>query len=133
MIETIGFLELNSIAKGIEAADAILKAAEVDLIFAKPSCPGKYHVLFTGEVAAVKAPWWRRPLWRGSCVDQCVIPRVHPQVIKAINLAAPPSERKCRGRDGVFQRHRFHLRGGCGGEGGGCDAAGCPFGHRHRR
>ena len=37
MIETIGFLELNSIAKGIEAADAILKAAEVDLIFAKPS------------------------------------------------------------------------------------------------
>ena len=47
MIETIGFLELNSIAKGIEAADAILKAAEVDLILAKPNCPSKYHVLFT--------------------------------------------------------------------------------------
>ena len=43
--ETIGFLELNSIAKGVEAADAMLKAAEVELISARPSCPGKYHVL----------------------------------------------------------------------------------------
>ena len=51
-METIGFLELNSIAKGVEAADAMLKAAEVRLITARPSCPGKYHVLVTGEVAA---------------------------------------------------------------------------------
>ena len=41
--ETIGFLELNGIAKGVEAADAMLKAAEVELISARPSCPGKYH------------------------------------------------------------------------------------------
>ena len=52
MLETIGFLELNSIAKGVEAADLILKTAEVDLIFAKAGCPGKYYILFTGEVAA---------------------------------------------------------------------------------
>ena len=39
MLETIGFLELNSIAKGVEAADLILKTAEVDLIFAKAGCP----------------------------------------------------------------------------------------------
>ena len=55
MMETIGFLELNSIAKGVEAADFILKAAEVELLFAKPVCPGKYNVLFCGEVAAVTA------------------------------------------------------------------------------
>lgn len=55
MIETVGFLELNSIAKGVEAADGILKAAQVELTFAKPVCPGKYSILFTGEVAAVKA------------------------------------------------------------------------------
>ena len=41
MYETIGFLELNSIAKGVEAADAILKAAETDLLFARAGCPGK--------------------------------------------------------------------------------------------
>ena len=44
MLETIGFLELNSIAKGVEAADLILKTAEVDLIFAKAGCPGKYFL-----------------------------------------------------------------------------------------
>ena len=54
MLETIGFLELNSIAKGVEAADLILKTAEVDLIFAKAGCPGKYYVVLTGEVAAVR-------------------------------------------------------------------------------
>ncbi len=87
-IETVGFLELNSIAKGIEAADAILKAAQVDLIFAKPVCPGKYSVLFTGEVSAVKAS-----LDAGTAVadthtvDATVIPRIHPQVIKAISQA----------------------------------------------
>lgn len=39
---TIGFLELNSIAKGIQAADMMLKAAEIRLVSARPSCPGKY-------------------------------------------------------------------------------------------
>ena len=55
MFETIGFLELNSIAKGIEAADAMLKAAETELILAKAGCPGKYYILICGDVAAVKA------------------------------------------------------------------------------
>ena len=91
MLETIGFLELNSIAKGVEAADLILKTAEVDLIFAKAGCPGKYYILFTGEVAAVKASLDAGAAIGGNhTVDSCVIPRVHPQVIKAINLAAEP-------------------------------------------
>ena len=90
MMETIGFLETNSIAKGVEAADFILKAAEVELLFAKPVCPGKYNILFCGEVAAVTAS-----LEAGErsaehfVVDKVVIPRVHPQVIAAINLASP--------------------------------------------
>ena len=54
-METIGFLELNSIAKGMEAADAVLKAAAVNLVFSRAGCPGKYYLLFTGEVAAVQA------------------------------------------------------------------------------
>ena len=38
-MDSIGFLEFNSIAKGIEAADAVIKAADVHLAFAKASCP----------------------------------------------------------------------------------------------
>ena len=91
MYETIGFLELNSIAKGVEAADAILKAAETELLFARAGCPGKYYILFTGEVAAVTASIEAGALIGGAnVVDRCVIPRVHPQVIKAINMTAVP-------------------------------------------
>lgn len=89
---SIGFLELNSIAKGIEAADIVLKTAEVRLIFSRPGCPGKYYLLFTGEVAAVKASLDAGlAVGEGHVVDSCVIPRVHPQVIEAINLASPLS------------------------------------------
>jgi microcompartment protein CcmL/EutN len=92
-METIGFLELNSIAKGIEAADAILKAANVELVFAKASCPGKYFILFTGEVAAVTASLDAgSAIGEHSVVDSLVIPRVHPQVIHAINLSISPVE-----------------------------------------
>ena len=55
MIRTIGILESNSIAKGIEAADIVLKTADVSLLYARPVCPGKYSVLFHGDVAAVQA------------------------------------------------------------------------------
>nr|WP_325257246.1 BMC domain-containing protein [uncultured Oscillibacter sp.] len=92
-METIGFLELNSIAKGIEAADAMLKAAEVRLVAARPSCPGKYHVLVTGEVAAVQSSVEAgEEAAAGSVIDQVVIPRVHPQVIEAIGLSSVPEQ-----------------------------------------
>lgn len=92
-METIGFLELNSIAKGVEAADAILKAAEVRLIFAKATCPGKYTVLFSGDVAAAKASLEAGEAVAGEhAIDSVLIPRVHPQVIEAINMATYPEE-----------------------------------------
>ena len=90
-MEAIGFLELNSIAKGIEAADFILKTAEVQLLSAKASCPGKYYILFTGEVAAVKSSLDAgKKTGGGHVVDECIIPSVHPQVIKAINMTSLP-------------------------------------------
>ena len=101
MLETIGFLELNSIAKGVEAADIIVKTADVWLIYAKATCPGKYSILFTGEVAAVRSSLEAgAAVGGGHVVDNCLIPRVHPQVIKAINLAGAPQE---KGAIGVME------------------------------
>lgn len=92
-MQAIGFLEFNSIARGIESADAVLKAADVELCFAKASCPGKYYMLFCGEVAAVQASLdVGAELGANHLVDNCIIPRVHPQVIKAINMASIPEE-----------------------------------------
>lgn len=92
-MESIGFLEFNSIAKGIEAADAVIKAAAVHLLSAKAGCPGKYYLLFCGEVAAVQASLDAGKNIGGKyIVDSCVIPRVHPQVIRAIGMAGMPEQ-----------------------------------------
>ena len=98
MVNTIGFLELNSIAKGVEVADIVLKTAAVNLVFSKAGCPGKYYLLFTGEVAAVQASLDAGHTIGGSyVVDSCIIPRIHPQVIKAINMANLPEQLRAIG------------------------------------
>jgi len=52
---SIGLIELGSIAAGFEVCDAMLKAAEVELLLARSICSGKYMVLVRGDVAAVQA------------------------------------------------------------------------------
>lgn len=85
MYKTIGFIEFNSIAQGIEAADFMLKAAEVELIFSKPVCPGKFILLVAGDVAAVNSAV-EAGSSKGSqyVVDKLIISNVHPQIIPAI-------------------------------------------------
>lgn len=50
MSRALGLVEFKTIPKGIEAVDEMLKAAEVELVFASPICPGKYVVIVWGEV-----------------------------------------------------------------------------------
>ena len=91
MNNAVGFLELNSIAKGVEATDILLKTADVRLVFAKASCPGKYYILFTGEVAAVRSSMEAgTAVGGGNVVDTCVIPNIDPQVVKAVNMTSYP-------------------------------------------
>lgn len=88
MIRTIGMIELNSIARGIQVADEMLKAAEVNLIFAKSVCPGKYVILITGNVGAVEtAINHGMILGENYVVNRLLLPNVHPQVIPAINAS----------------------------------------------
>lgn len=84
----IGLVEFSSIAAGIEAADAMLKAAVVDLIFSRPICPGKYMVLVTGDVAAVENSV-KAGVEKGGAatVDEFVLPNVHPTVIPAMTAS----------------------------------------------
>jgi microcompartment protein CcmL/EutN len=115
MMNSIGFLEMNSIAKGVEAADSILKTAAVELLFAKAGCPGKYYILFTGEVAAVQASLETGCTIGGErVVDSCVIPRIHPQVIRAINMTNLPEEMRAIGVMEFFSVTAMRLRSmGC--------------------
>lgn len=54
MYHAIGMVELNSIAKGIEVTDVMLKSANVTLLSAKTLCPGKYLIMVGGDVTAVQ-------------------------------------------------------------------------------
>lgn len=78
----IGVLELCSVARGVEVADAVLKEAHVEMLFATPVQPGKYVMLFTGSVASVRASAARgAALAASDLVDQLVIPQVHEQIV----------------------------------------------------
>lgn len=85
MLNAIGGVELSSVAKGLETADAMLKTAKVALILSRSICPGKYIVLVSGDVGDVSAA-----VEAGSAkaahalVDSFVIPNIHPEVFPAI-------------------------------------------------
>lgn len=84
-IKAIGFLELNSIAKGIEVSDAMLKAAQVEMYLTSSTCPGKYIVLVYGDVAAVESAM-KNGIRLGSenVIDDLVIPNIEEQIFPAI-------------------------------------------------
>ena len=88
-LRTIGCVELNSISAGLHVADEMVKAAEVQLVLARPTCPGRYLVIVTGDTGAVKSSVEAgRAIGRDLVVDWFVIPSVHEAVIPAMNGTA---------------------------------------------
>jgi microcompartment protein CcmL/EutN len=84
-IVVIGVLELNSIATGIKVLDQIAKAAPVKIIDSRTICPGKYLIIFTGQVADVDASLTAGKIAGGGyIVDELFIPNLHSDVIPAI-------------------------------------------------
>lgn len=80
----IGFLEYISVGKGIEAADLISKNTAIEILLSAPNCPGRYQILFTGDVDAVKqAVELAESIADFSFLDSLVIPRVEDSVIAA--------------------------------------------------
>jgi microcompartment protein CcmL/EutN len=81
----IGFLETSSIAKGIEATDAMMKKAAVDLLLTTIVPRGKYLVMVGGNVADVESSLKAGLETAGNTVlDQFLIQNVHPQLPPAI-------------------------------------------------
>jgi len=86
LVRAIGFVEFNSIAKGIEATDHMLKSANVEVVTATPTCPGKYITLVHGDVAAVSNSVKSAEQLGGEFMtDSLVIPNVDEQIFPAIS------------------------------------------------
>ena len=85
-LRTIGCIELNSIAMGMHAADEMVKSAEVELVLARPTCPGRYLAVVTGDTGAVtNAVEKGREIGGEMLIDWFIIPNVHGDVIPALN------------------------------------------------
>jgi microcompartment protein CcmL/EutN len=87
--DAIGLLELTSIAKGVEATDVMLKAADVELLTSRAICSGKYMVLVRGDVAACTSAISAGQDLSGETVaDALVIPHLHEQIFPALSQSA---------------------------------------------
>ena len=55
MRKAVGFVEIKSIPVGIQTADEMVKAGNVELLLSTPICPGKYVIIVGGHVASCKS------------------------------------------------------------------------------
>lgn len=95
---SIGAVELNSVAAGVVAGDAMLKAANVELVVAQPTCPGKFIVIVTGDTSSVDtAIAAGKASGKEKVVDTMVIPSVDPEVIPAIMRTSNPEQKESVG------------------------------------
>lgn len=84
----LAILEFNSIARGMLAADAMVKRASVALIHAGTVQPGRYLVVLGGEVAEVEESLKAGRHIGGDALDDTVwLPGIHPDVLKVLRSA----------------------------------------------
>lgn len=92
MYKAIGMLELSSIGRGMFVTDAMIKAADVEIVTAGSVCPGKYMTVLSGDVAAVQnAITVGERESGGAFVDSVVIPNVHDDIFPAITGTTMPA------------------------------------------
>lgn len=92
MIEpALALVEFGSIAAGIQAADAMVKRAPIDVIKTGTVQPGKYLVLIGGMVADVEESLAAgREVGATAVVDYILLPQVHPEVVEAVGGGRVP-------------------------------------------
>ncbi len=82
---SIGLVEYKTVPVAVYAVDAMLKAAQVELVFAAPMCPGKYVAIVTGDVSSVKTSVQVGVDEGGMhCISSQVLTNIHPDVFPAI-------------------------------------------------
>lgn len=85
-MHAIGIVETNVVARGLLAADATVKAADVKLLVSTPVCPGKYLIIVQGSVASVKSSLDAGSNIAGEAlIGSVVIPNIHSEVFPAIS------------------------------------------------
>jgi microcompartment protein CcmL/EutN len=78
-------VELDSVARGVFVADAMMKTAPVELISATHATPGKFVIVIGGGVAEVESSLAKGlEAGSGHLIDHLFLPQVDGQVFPAI-------------------------------------------------
>jgi microcompartment protein CcmL/EutN len=84
-VKAIGLIETSSVARGMLCCDAMVKAAPIELVYARQTCPGRYTVLVSGDVGAVEASLGAGELEAdGTLIDLILIPHIDERVMAAV-------------------------------------------------
>ena len=95
MTEALGMIECRSFAAMVEASDAMVKAARVELVSYEKTGGGFVTAVVRGDVAAVKAAveaGTRGAERVGEVVSVHVIPRPHANVDSVLPLGSDSAE-----------------------------------------
>lgn len=86
--DTLGVVELTSIAIGYAAADAMVKAAPIRLLDVTAASPGKFLIIYTGDVASVQDAHEAGVAVGGESISgTALMYNLSGQVVPAINRA----------------------------------------------
>ncbi|MDX9848282.1 MAG: BMC domain-containing protein [Tenuifilaceae bacterium] len=81
----LGVLEYSSMAIGVAVLDEMVKIAPIKIIDAHTICPGKYIIVFCGDVASAEYSYNKGlEVGQGFLVDSFLLPQIHPEVLDAI-------------------------------------------------
>ena len=81
----LALIEFKSVAKGVFATDVIAKKAPVRILSSNPICPGKYMVIFVGDVADVEESLKAGVDAGGDLlINDLILPNIHPDVVPAV-------------------------------------------------
>ena len=91
MAKAIGMVEFITVSAGMTGADTMIKTAQVEIVESATVCPGKYMVLITGELSAVKASVEAaKNINSQKVIDSFVLGNPHESIFPAIYGATPP-------------------------------------------
>ena len=98
MSKAIGMVEYKTVSTGIKAADLIVKTADVELIQAQTVCPGKFIILFSGDLSAVRVSVDAAKLqYPEALIDDFVLGNPHDSIFKALTCTAEIDDVKALG------------------------------------
>lgn len=92
-LQALAVIETSSIARGFVVLDAVVKKAPVTVKIARPISPGRFLLVFGGDVAAtLEGIEEARSIAGSAVVDELFLPGVHHAVLPAIDRAIVAEE-----------------------------------------